>query len=196
MKSLPKNIETHLEHLDQQPVNFDTTQPINSAEWHTYDTRILLGVDTSNNAMWDKACQAVAEYKFPPPEVMRVYFDESVPLAERVLSLNSKFMGLGFAWGGRIERVIDERRETEAGEIQIWGCNYQTVVGHFEQGELTTEIWKYAESREIYFRMHAYSRIDTIPNLIFRLSFPLILPLMRPYFVWRSKQRMKKLVNS
>ena len=139
----------HLAQLSQQPINFDTTQPIHPTEWHMYDTRLLLGIDTPEQPIWAKACNILATYQFVPPEIMRVYFDENLPLAKRVLLLNSQFLGLKFRWGGRIAQVIDEIRETEAGTVQVWGCSYQTLSGHFEQGELTGEIWKYQATGEV-----------------------------------------------
>ena len=187
--------DEQLANLAQQAVNFDTTHALQSADWHRYDARLALGMDTPDNSIWNKACHVLASYKFTPPEIMQVSFDENLPLIERDLALNSHFLFLKFHWGGRIARVIDEMRETDEGSAQVFGCSYQTLASHFEQGELTAEIWKYTATDEIYFRMHAYSRVGQIPNPIYRWSFPVALRFIRPYFVWRSLQRMKKLVK-
>ena len=187
--------DEHLVYLSQQEVNFNVNQPIHPANWHQYDTRLLMGMDTEDNSIWEKACHILATYQFVPPEIMQVYFDENLPLSERNLALNSRFLFLKFRWAGRIARVIDEICETDAGSAQVFGCSYQTLESHFEQGELTTEIWRYTATNEVYFRMHAYSRVGQISNPIYRWTFPIALRFMRPYFVWRSLRRMKKLVK-
>lgn len=189
-------ISEHLLILQTKSINFAVETIESDTNWHRYDIQIYLGKDTPQNPIREKACLALINYEFTPPEVMRVYFDKAVPPNERNLSLNTRFLFLRFQWGGRISNIFDESQQTENGTVHIHGISYQTLEGHFEQGQLTSEIWKYQATGDVYFRLHAYSRVGQIKNPIYRLFFPVSLKFIRPYFIWRALRRMRRLVNS
>ena len=58
--------------------------------------------------------------------------------------------------------------------VQVWGWPYQTLEGHFEQGEMTWEVWKWMDTGEVQFRIHSYSRNAESGNPILNLGFKLV----------------------
>ncbi len=190
------SITEHLRILQEKSVNFSLESVESDKNWHCYDVQIYIGQDSSQHPVWNQAYQILMTYQFTPPEVMCVYFDETLAPDKRDLSLNTRFLFLRFQWGGRISQVLEDTRQTEKGLVEIRGISYQTLETHFEQGQLSSEIWKYKETGEVYFRMHAYSRIAKIKNPFYRVFFPIGLRFVRPYFIWRALWRMKNLANS
>ena len=43
-------------------------------------------------------------------------------------------------------------------QARVFGWNYRTLEGHFEQGQMHYEIWKWLDTGDVDFRLHAYSR--------------------------------------
>jgi uncharacterized protein (UPF0548 family) len=47
---------------------------------------------------------------------------------------------------------VDGRR------ARVFGWFYRTLEGHFEEGQMNYELWKWMDSGEVFFRLHAVSR--------------------------------------
>ncbi|MDQ4076009.1 MAG: DUF1990 domain-containing protein [Chloroflexota bacterium] len=144
---------------------------------------------------WEIAKRIIHDYKFPPPEIITGIYYPDRPLEERVILLQAKFLLFTFYFGVRIGGVIDERRETEKGPAQIWGFCYQTLEGHFEQGQMNFEVWKWLETGKIAFRIYAFSRTNEITNPFYRLGFKLFGRPLQKRFARRALERMQTFVK-
>lgn len=78
--------------------------------------------------------------------------------------------------GVRVLEVVDERRELDGRTGHVWGWRYGTLEGHVEQGEMSWEVWKWHDSGEVEFRVHAISREAPIRDPL----HPGWLPPVRP----------------
>jgi len=142
------------------------------------------------------ACGILREYSFPPKRLIRGTFDHDHPLDNRAMLLNARFLWLRFELPVRVSRVIDERRETDAGPEQVWGYSYFTLAGHLERGEITFEIIKQVASGDVRFRIHSFSQTDHIPNMIYRWGFKLIGRRLQRRFAEKSLENMQLLVTT
>ena len=57
--------------------------------------------------------------------------------------------------------------------MRIWGWAYQTLEGHFEQGQMNWEVWKWIDTGEVQFRIHSYSRNAKARNRFVNTGFKL-----------------------
>lgn len=68
--------------------------------------------------------------------------------------------------------------------------------GHFEQGRLHYEVWKWADTGEVEFRLHAYSRVADNGPLLLRLGFRLIGRRRQLLFYREACRRMRTLTQA
>jgi uncharacterized protein (UPF0548 family) len=73
--------------------------------------------------------------------------------------LELRFLVFRTFGGCRVGQVTDERRQIDGRPVQVWGWPYRTLEGHIEQGEMAWEVWKWLDTGEVQFRVHAYSRM-------------------------------------
>ncbi|MCB0078311.1 MAG: DUF1990 family protein [Anaerolineales bacterium] len=190
-----------LDALGDAHVNFDpdrSEEYRKDASWHFDEYEVELLSEPPGppvkDGPWEMGQQVMRDYRFPDPKIITgIYYPES-PLAERVMLLRARFMFFTFYFGVKIGGVTDERRETEAGPAQIWGYNYQTLQGHFEKGQMNFAIWKYLDSGRVFFRIHAFSQQDRIPNLLYRAGFKVLGRPLQRYFAHQALKRMKRFV--
>jgi hypothetical protein len=113
-------------------------------------------------------------YEFADPSIVRAFYDPDEPLEGRTMLLELRFRGLlRFHVGTRVAEVYDEERCRDGRRARIWGWAYRTLEGHLEKGEMDWQVWKWLDSGEVQFRIHAYSRQAADPNPIVRLGFRL-----------------------
>jgi len=144
---------------------------------------------------FEAAKQILLNYEFPDPTLISGVFVPDVPLAERVMVLRAHFLLFTFFFGVHIGNVVDEIRQTEKqGPARVWGYSYRTLKGHFEMGEITFELWKYLQTGEIQFHIHAYSKPDRIANPFYRLGFRIFGRSLQIRFARTSMTRMQQLV--
>lgn len=144
---------------------------------------------------FESARQIMLNYEFPDPTLITGVFVPDQALEDRMMVLRARFLIFTFMFGVRIGKVIDEVRQTEKqGAARVWGYSYRTLEGHFERGEITFEVWKYLESGEVRFQIHAYSKPTVIPNPAYRLGFALFGRSLQRKFARTSLSRMQQLV--
>lgn len=196
-----KRHERELDALAKAEVNFDLERRSEYTEatgWHLDKYEAVLPPEPPGppvpGGSFELGKQVMLDYRFPDPRIITGIYYPDRPLAERVMLLRGRFLGFNFYFGVRIGGVTDERRETELGPAQIWGFNYQTLKGHFEKGQMDFEMWKYLDSGQIFFRIHAFSQPDVIPNPLYRLGFRMFGRRLQRYFAHQSLKRMQRFV--
>ena len=70
--------------------------------------------------------------------------------------------------GVRVGEVYDEERAVDGRQARVFGWNYRTLEGHVEEGQMNWEVWKWVDSGDVQFHVHAVSRPAPIPNPIVR----------------------------
>ena len=136
------------------------------------------------------------DYEFADPKIVRaVYYSES-PLEGRDMLLQLRFYGLRFYAGVRIGGVRDETIERDGRDVRLWGWNYRTLQGHLEIGQMDYEVWKWLDTGEVQFRIHAVSRAAAIRHPIVRLGFRLFGRREQLRFARHACERMARLVEA
>jgi hypothetical protein len=80
---------------------------------------------------------------------------------------------LRFNVGVRVGEVFDEAREVDGRPVRVFGWYYRTLEGHFEQGQLDYELWKWLDTGEVTFRLFGLSRPASSGPLLTRIGFRL-----------------------
>ncbi|GAB4518742.1 MAG: hypothetical protein OHK0046_26740 [Anaerolineae bacterium] len=198
-----RRYETQLELARTARLNFDPQKRTEYTEisgWRIDDYEIGLPSEPPGppiaGGAWEAAKQVIWNYEFPDPELITGIFIPDDPLESRVMVLRARFWWFRFLFSVRIGHVIDETRTTEKGEeVKVWGYSYQTLEGHFELGEITFEVWKFMQTGNVSFRIHAYSKADRIPNLFYRLGFLIFGRRLQIRFAHTAMDRMQRLVT-
>ena len=133
------------------------------------------------------------DYVFADPSIIRAVYYPDRPLEQRDLLLEGRFLGLRFYFGCRVGGVNDETRTVGGRRVRVWGWNYRTLQGHLEMGQMDYEVWKWLDSGEVEFRIHAVSKPAHIPNPVIRLGFRLFGRPIQVRFAHRACQRMAQL---
>lgn len=190
-----------LQKLRQEKVNFDPNLKETFTEengWRLSDYEIDLPPEPPGtpleNGSFAVAKQILYDYEFPDSTLIEAVFDPDEPLHERNMLLIGKFAGMWFYFGGRVSGIIDEQRQTEDGPAQVWGYGYQTLESHWENGEITFEVWKYLDSGRVKFRFHSYVRIGHVPNPFYRIGFRVMWKHLQVRFARTTLNRMRSLV--
>jgi uncharacterized protein (UPF0548 family) len=136
-----------------------------------------------------------------PPEpagrsIVRAYYDPRSPLEGRDMLLEIRFLGLRFLAGVRINQVYDRTELEDGREARVWGWSYVTLEGHLEQGEMHWEVRKWADTGEVEFRVHSYSRRAPIGNPIVRIGFRLFGRREQLRFLRSTRERMRRLTSA
>ena len=141
------------------------------------------------------ACDLVRGYAFPDPSLITGIFSPDDPVAGRPMLLRARFLGFTFWFEVRIGREIDEVRETDAGRVHVYGFDYATLEGHFEQGQITFEVRKAEATGEVVFHIDAFSKPDRIRNPFYRIGFKLFGRRLQLKFARTALDRMQQFVR-
>ena len=77
----------------------------------------------------------------------------------------------------------------------MFGWAYRTLEGHVEQGQMDWQVWKWLDSGEVQFRVHAVSRTAPIRNPIIRAGFWVMRDHERAVFLDSTDRRMRELTR-
>ena len=189
-----------LDALHDKAVNFNRGRRADfTAEngWHLDDYRQPLPAERPGppepDGSWEAARRLMRSYSVADPAMVRAFYDDEEPLPGRTMLLELRFWGLRFHVGVRVGDVYDERRHVAGRPARVWGWSYRTLEGHLEQGELAYEVWKWLDSGEVEFRIHAFSRAADTGNLLVRLGFRLFGRREQLRFYRRALERMARL---
>lgn len=193
--------KARLEALRDRPLNFDIEQRASFTAangWHVDDVQVELPPEPPGppvpDGSWEAARRIMREYRFADPSIITGIFVPDTPLEQRVMLLRGSAYGLTFWLGTRVGEVIDERRQADDGERQVWGFSYRTLEGHVERGEMVFTVIKALTTGKVAFRINAVSRAADIRNPIIRLGFRLFGRRLQLRFVQNSLERMRRLV--
>jgi hypothetical protein len=191
-----------LERLRAAKLNFDLDERESFTEvngWRIDRYSIDLPPETPGapvpGGAFEQAKRVLLDYEFPDPGLVTGIFIPDDALDARVMMIRARFLVFTFYFGVRISAVYDEERTDEAkGRARVWGYSYQTLEGHFEMGEITFEVWKYADSGEVEFRIHAWSKTGLIHNPFYRIGFAMFGRGLQLRFARTALQRMQQIV--
>ncbi|WP_354700854.1 hypothetical protein DSM112329_01146 [Paraconexibacter sp. AEG42_29] len=196
--------ERRLSGLEQRSVNFDTTVPVEERTpengWRRDDMRQALPGEApgppADGGSWKVARELMSAYQVADPGTVRASYRPNVPLAGRTMLLQIHFLVLRFPVGVRVGDVYDETRTVNGETAYVFGWDYKTLEGHFEQGQMHYEVWKWDRSGAVEFRLHAYSRAARNGPLILRLGFRLIGRRQQLAFYREACRRMRRITES
>ena len=190
-----------LDELHHKPLNFDLSErgrftPENG--WHVDDYRQPLPAEPpgppAKGGSWEVARRLMSDYEFADPSIVRAVYHSDSPLDQRDMLLEIHFLGLRFHSGVRVGGVRDETSSVDGRRVRLWGWNYRTLSGHLEMGQMDYEVWKWLDTGEVEFRIHAFSRAAHIENPLVRLGFRLFGRREQRRFARRACERMARLV--
>jgi uncharacterized protein (UPF0548 family) len=196
-----RRIDPELAALRGRPLNFDPArlpELVRAGGWHVDDLRRPLAPEPPGEPVaggtWERTRELMDAYQIADPALVRATYDEQAPLAGRDMLLTLYFHGLRFRCGVRVGDVYEDDREEDGRSARIYGWSYRTLEGHFEQGEMAYEVWKWRDTGEVEFHIHAVSRpADRGPPLL-RLGFRLFGRRPQLRFYHRACERMAQLV--
>ena len=197
-----KRYSAQLDQYRKADLNFDLDNSEQFTEingWHIDDYESELPEEQpgkpEERGSFALAKQVLLNYEFPDPSLITGVFVPDDPLEDRVMVLRARFLIFSFTFGVRIGRVVDETRHDEQrGEVQVWGYSYRTLQGHFEMGEILFEILKFADTGEVEFHIHAYSKTGRIGNPFYKIGFALFGRGLQVRFARTAIERMQKIV--
>lgn len=128
----------------------------------------------SARGSWHAARQLMIDYQIADPDTLRATYRRDVPIAGRDMLLHIRFFGLRLRVGVRVGSDYDEIRTIDGRPVRVFGWDYSTLRGHFEQGRLHYEVWKWLDSGVVEFRLRAFSRVADSGPLWTRLGYRLI----------------------
>lgn len=189
--------------LASRPVNFDEeTIEDRAAEsgWHLDDMVEPLPHEgsgpPSEGGSWRVARGIMDRYQLADPRVVTAAYDEAAPLSGRDMLLRIRFMGLRLWVGVRIGEVYEETRSLEGRRVQVFGWSYSTLEGHFEQGRMHYELWKWLDTGDVEFHLRAISRAARSGPLLPRLGFRLFGRTRQLRFYRQVCRRIRRLTEA
>ena len=193
-------IQRRLDAFAQRGLNFNPDTLSTSAGYEITDERHPLPAeapgDPEPNGSFEIARRLIGDYAFADPRIVHAYFDPAVPLRGRTMVLGLSALRLFRVYVGvRILWVVDDTREVDGRRARVWGWTYGTLRGHVEAGEMSWETWKWLDSGEVEFRVHALSRPSRIRNPFTRLGFRVLGPHERKTFLHSTGERMSRLIE-
>ena len=192
-----------LDELSKRRVNFDTARIAEyekSAGWHVDDMVESLPHEApgppASGDVWDVAQRLVIDYQLADPGVVRAVYRQDAPLEGRDMLLRIRFLGFPIYVGVRIGEVYEGERQVRGRRAHVFGWVYRTLEGHFEEGEMHYQLWKWLDSGDIEFRVHAVSRpADTGPWAL-RTGFRLVGRRNQLRFYRQICRRLRRLTES
>lgn len=122
---------------------------------------------------WQVARRIMDEYQLADPGVVAAAYDRHAPLAGLDMLLTIRFAGLRFRVGVRVGDVYEETIEVDRRPVHLFGWDYRTLDGHFEQGQMHYEIWKWLDTGDVEFHLRAVSRAASHGPFLLRTGFRL-----------------------
>jgi hypothetical protein len=135
-------------------------------------------------------------YQLADPAVVTATFDRDGPLEGRDMALAVRFWGLRFDIGVRVGEVYESTTTLDGREVLIYGWTYRTLEGHFEQGQMHYELWKWLDVGDVEFHLRSLSRPASSGPLWRRLGFRLFGRANQLHFYRQICRRVRRLTES
>ena len=189
--------------LPSRAVNFDTTRTdeyTSTRGWRVDDMVATLPLEGPGppveGGSWHVARQLMVSYQLSDPRVVSAFYDEHAPLSGRDMLLRIRFAGLRFHVGVRVGDVYESTRDLDGRSAHVFGWEYRTLYGHFEQGEMHYQVWKWLDTGEVEFRLYAFSKAaETGPPLL-RAGFRLFGRPHQLRFYRQACRRVRRLTEA
>jgi uncharacterized protein (UPF0548 family) len=201
--ALDAGTRSRLESLRARSVNFDPSRidtygPENG--WHRDDMIERLPHEGSGqpaeHASWQIARRLMVDYQLADPREVTAFFQPQAPLAGRDMLLRIRFGLLRFYVGVRVGEVYDSTREVDGRQARVFGWFYRTLEGHFEEGQMHYELWKWLDTGDVYFRLLAVSRPATSGPVLLRVGFRLFGRVHQLRFYRQICRRARRLTEA
>lgn len=183
--------------LNLRPLTF--AQAAADPAWNVDHSRDLLAREAPGppepHGVYVTARQALIDYAFADPRLVRAVYDAAVPLEGRDMLLVGRFYGLRFPMGVRVSGVADGPDERDGRPVHRFAWHYSTLEGHLERGEMQYELLKWTDTGDVELQLHAYSQGAGSPNPIVRLGFAIFGRWMQQRFYDRVLSRVRELVD-
>jgi uncharacterized protein (UPF0548 family) len=196
-----REIRPQLELLSRLAPNFGSLELPEVAfdAWHVDDYCHPLPPEPPGDPLpdgsFETARRLLRDYEFADPKRIRSYYWADAPLEARDMLLEIRYLLLRVRVGVRISEEFDEVRQIADRAVRVWGWAYQTLEGHLERGQMDYQVWKWLDTGEVQFRIHAVSEIAEVRNPILSLGFRLVGRREQVRFARRSAERMERLVE-
>ncbi len=135
-------------------------------------------------------------YQLADPAVVSASYDKEAPLEGRDMLLTIRFWGLRFRAGVRIGEVYEDTLQLDGREVLVFGWSYRTLEGHFEQGQMHYELWKWLDTGDVEFHLRAVSRPAETGPLLARTGFRLFGRSHQLRFYRQVCRRIKRLTEA
>jgi uncharacterized protein (UPF0548 family) len=195
-------LPAHLERLQDLEFNFDPAglPEVARDAWHVDSYCRSLPPEPPGEPVRDGPFEAakrlLRDYEFADPTRIRAYYRAAAPLEQRDMLLEIRYLALRVRVGVRIGPVFDEVREIAGRNARVWGWAYRTLEGHLERGQMDYQVWKWLETGEVEYRIHAVSQLAKSRNPILNLGFQLVGRREQVRFARCCAERMEWLVDS
>ncbi len=176
-----RRAERRLTALAGRPVNFDTSRLDDYTPeigWRRDDMVESLPAEAPGppepGGSWELTRRLVMDYQLADTGQVRAVYDDRTPFEGRDMLLQIRFAGVRFGVGVRIGGTYEWTRDVDGRPACVYGWYYDTLEGHFEQGRMHYEVWKWLDSGEVQFRLHAVSKAAETGPWILRTGFRLV----------------------
>lgn len=197
------DIRRRLAELADKPVNYDPDTldlkhpPVG---WHVDHRCQPLPPEPPGDPVpggsWEIARRLIRGYEFADPSLVRAHYDPDRPLEGREMLLELRALNLvSVHVGVRVVRVYDEVRKLDGRSARVFGWAYRTLEGHVERGQMDWQVWKWSDTGEVQFRVHAVSRPASVANPVIRIGFWLLRGHERAVFLNSTDTRMRALTE-
>ncbi|MFL5872339.1 MAG: DUF1990 family protein [Solirubrobacterales bacterium] len=189
--------------LAERRVNFDHERAESYASepgWHLDDMVEALPHERpgppAEEESWQVAREVMDSYQLADPRVVTASYDRDLPLSGRNMLLRIRFAGLRLRVGVRVGEVYEETREVDGRAVQVFGWSYSTLEGHFEEGRMHYELWKWLDSGDVEFHLKAISRPARNGPILLRIGFRLFGRSNQLRFYRQVCRRIKRLTEA
>jgi uncharacterized protein (UPF0548 family) len=189
--------------LAQRRVNFDAGDIdalIEAGGWRVDDMIEPLPHEGSGppaeGGSWQVARKIMDEYQLADPGVVSAVYDHEAPMPGRDMLLKISFSGLPIRVGVRIGDVYEQTLELDGRQVHIFGWSYCTLEGHFEQGQMHYELWKWLDTGDVEFHLRAVSQPAAHGPWLLRTGFRLFGRTHQLRFYRQVCRRAKRLTEA
>jgi len=198
-----RNSQAQVAALAERSVNFDDTKTdVYASEpgWHVDDMVEALPHERPGppveEGSWQVAREVMDSYQLADPGVVTASYDRDRALLGRDMLLRIRFAGLRLRVGVRVGDVYEEMRKVDGRAVQVFGWSYSTLEGHFEEGKMHYELWKWQDRGDVEFHLKAISRAARSGPLLLRTGFRLFGRSNQLRFYRQVCRRIKRLTEA
>jgi uncharacterized protein (UPF0548 family) len=195
-------VGAQLDRIQSLDLNFDpaSLSSVKRDAWHLDDYCRSLRPEPPGEPIgsgsFETAKRLLHDYEFADPRRIRAYYRVDAPLEGRDMLLEIRYLGLRVRVGVRVGVVFDHVRKLGGRSVRVWGWAYRTLQGHLERGQMDYQVWKWLDTGEVEYRIHAVAQKARTRSPFLNLGFRLVGRREQVLFARRSAERMEELVES